>query len=217
MAISVSCNECGKEYNVKDDAAGKKFKCKDCGAVIQVPEALGSEGDEFAGLEGDLEEDWPDSEEGGPAATVSRLPNRKRRKRRSGGSRQAAKDRLKGPAISLIVVASISLAHRILDLLLVTVFGLAAIPQQQQQFMNNDVAVAQIVGGIVGDIVGIVFGIIVLIGAIKMLQVRSFGLAMTAAVLSVIPLCSPCCCLGIPFGIWALVVLNDESVKSAFQ
>ena len=37
MPISVSCPHCGKEYNVKDEAAGKKFKCKECEAIVEVP------------------------------------------------------------------------------------------------------------------------------------------------------------------------------------
>jgi hypothetical protein len=32
-----------------------------------------------------------------------------------------------------------------------------------------------------------------------------------------IPYISPCCCLGLPIGIWALVVLNNEQVKSSFR
>lgn len=37
MPISVCCGECGRDYRVKDEVAGKKMKCKDCGAVIVVP------------------------------------------------------------------------------------------------------------------------------------------------------------------------------------
>lgn len=52
MTISLSCNSCGRDYNLKDDAAGKKFKCKDCGSAIVVPQAgeaddYGAGDDEF--------------------------------------------------------------------------------------------------------------------------------------------------------------------------
>jgi hypothetical protein len=36
MAIALSCS-CGKDFNVKDELAGKKIKCPGCHAVIQVP------------------------------------------------------------------------------------------------------------------------------------------------------------------------------------
>ncbi len=39
MTISVRCSECAKKYTVKDEAAGKSFKCKDCGATLAVPAA----------------------------------------------------------------------------------------------------------------------------------------------------------------------------------
>jgi len=37
MPISCNCSQCGREYNVKDDAAGRKFTCKDCSAIVEVP------------------------------------------------------------------------------------------------------------------------------------------------------------------------------------
>ena len=48
-------------------------------------------------------------------------------------------------------------------------------------------------------------------------KLRSRGLAMTAAILAMIPCFSPCCLLGLPFGIWALVVLSKPEVQSQFD
>jgi hypothetical protein len=52
---------------------------------------------------------------------------------------------------------------------------------------------------------------------VKMKRLESYGLAMTAAIIVMVPYVSPCCILGLPFGIWALVVLCDSSVKAAFR
>jgi predicted Zn finger-like uncharacterized protein len=38
----------------------------------------------------------------------------------------------------------------------------------------------------------------------------------TACILAMIP-CVNCCILGLPFGIWGLVVLNKPEVKDAFR
>jgi hypothetical protein len=57
---------------------------------------------------------------------------------------------------------------------------------------------------------------LVLIGAAKMQSLRSFEFAFAAAILAMIPCLTPCCVLGLPFGIWALVVLNKPEVKSQF-
>ena len=38
MAIEFTC-DCGKGYRVSDGKAGKRFKCRDCGTLLQVPNA----------------------------------------------------------------------------------------------------------------------------------------------------------------------------------
>jgi len=40
---------------------------------------------------------------------------------------------------------------------------------------------------------------------------------MAAAIVACVPFCSPCVVLGIPFGIWALVVMAKPEVRAAFQ
>lgn len=37
MPINVCCEGCGKAYRVKDESAGKRMKCKECGAAILIP------------------------------------------------------------------------------------------------------------------------------------------------------------------------------------
>jgi hypothetical protein len=39
MSIDVACPECAKVHKVKEEAAGKKFRCKGCQAVVSIPEA----------------------------------------------------------------------------------------------------------------------------------------------------------------------------------
>ena len=39
MAIKATCGSCGKQISVRDDAAGKRAKCPDCGAAIPIPAA----------------------------------------------------------------------------------------------------------------------------------------------------------------------------------
>ncbi len=37
MSIKVTCDECFFDYTVKDQFAGKRIKCKECGAAIRIP------------------------------------------------------------------------------------------------------------------------------------------------------------------------------------
>jgi hypothetical protein len=64
---------------------------------------------------------------------------------------------------------------------------------------------------------GILIGVVIFLGARKMQSLQSYGLAMTAAILAMLPCVSPCCLVGLPIGIWALVVLSDAEVKGAFR
>ncbi len=41
MAIRFSCDGCGATFSVPDNFAGKRAKCKKCGAPVQVPAAVG--------------------------------------------------------------------------------------------------------------------------------------------------------------------------------
>lgn len=37
MPISIECEECGAELKFGDDAAGRRVKCRKCGAGVQIP------------------------------------------------------------------------------------------------------------------------------------------------------------------------------------
>ncbi|MCX7004273.1 MAG: hypothetical protein NTV22_13510 [bacterium] len=65
-------------------------------------------------------------------------------------------------------------------------------------------------------VVSVVVVLVGLIGSIRMLQMKTYGLAMVAAILTLIPCVGPCCCLGLPIGIWSLVVLSNAHVRQQF-
>lgn len=55
MPIRVECPQCGKEHNVGDDKAGRRFQCKGCQATVVVPDAaIADPDDPFAGLGDDF-------------------------------------------------------------------------------------------------------------------------------------------------------------------
>jgi hypothetical protein len=53
-------------------------------------------------------------------------------------------------------------------------------------------------------------------GSLRMQQLRGYGLAVTSAILALLP-CSPTCFVGFFVGAWALVVLLDPEVREAFS
>ncbi len=54
-------------------------------------------------------------------------------------------------------------------------------------------------------------------GAWKMQRLESYGLAMAASVLMMLPWTSACCVLGLPFGVWSVTVLSQTEVREAFR
>jgi hypothetical protein len=75
---------------------------------------------------------------------------------------------------------------------------------------------AELMGNIIGTIVGLCCSGFIILGAQKMKGLESYGLAIAASILAMLP-CGGCCLIGLPFGIWALVVLCDADVKAAFR
>jgi hypothetical protein len=129
-----------------------------------------------------------------------------------------AKTRVSGPAIGLIVTAALGLLTHVGSL----IFAIAAPAmvgnnpnaQQMPNFMQPQFGIGI---SLAQNAIGIGLAILVLMGGIKMNKLESYSLAMAASIIAVIPCFSPCCLLGIPIGIWALVALNDPNVKSAFK
>jgi hypothetical protein len=67
----------------------------------------------------------------------------------------------------------------------------------------------------VGSFVGIAWGGVVAFGGYQMKTLRSHGWAMAGSIVAMIP-CTGCCLLGLPFGIWSIVVLGRPEVNRAF-
>ena len=70
---------------------------------------------------------------------------------------------------------------------------------------------------VISNIVALLASGLILFGGLKMKKLESYGLAITASILAIIPCTSGCCLVGLPIGIWALVVLSKPEVKSAFH
>lgn len=120
------------------------------------------------------------------------------------------------PSNPLVAPATVLLVISILWLLLV----LASIPGQVMNLKNIDTSTPEGFGELCGNLVGLVIwiatGLAMVLGFVSMIRLRSYRSAMAAAILSVIPCCSPCLFLGIPFGIWAIILLVRPEVKESF-
>jgi hypothetical protein len=126
--------------------------------------------------------------------------------------------KVQAPAIALILVAVIAIVLGILGLLGdLFLYSFGAIDQLEAE---NDGPISEYTQIIVRSIWGgilVLAACFVLYGAIQMKRMRSYGMALAAAIVAAIPMLGPCCIVGIPFGIWAIVVLSKPEVKRAFE
>jgi hypothetical protein len=123
------------------------------------------------------------------------------------------------PAIGLIVTGGLNAITAILLL----VSGLARLANNTTStvHLDND---AQRLGYLVGTFVGYGAGVasillapVLIAGGIAMLRGKSLGLARAAAILAMIPVTSCCCVVGIPIGIWTLLILKKPAVEAYFR
>ena len=133
---------------------------------------------------------------------------------------------VKPPAVALQVTAILNLLFGIWDLVKLIFFpakpgqipGLEQIndPHLQAQ-MENIFRMTNGPIGIISVLVALAISLFIFFGARKMQALRSYEFAFIAAILAMIPCLTPCCLIGLPFGIWALVVLCRKEVKSQFK
>jgi hypothetical protein len=71
--------------------------------------------------------------------------------------------------------------------------------------------------GIASSFIGILVAALIIYAALKMKELSQYGLCMAASILAMIPCISPCCIIGLPIGIWCLIVLTKPEVKTAFH
>ena len=131
-------------------------------------------------------------------------------------SAQAAQ-MVSGPAIGLIVTAALGALAQ-LGSIGMNVFGMSMSHNMGQQ--QPDAAWVNLLSGGMGiffSIIGIIMSVVIFLGAMKMKKLESYNFALTATIIAMVPCLSPCCLLGLPIGIWALVILMKPEVKGAFQ
>ena len=161
-----------------------------------------------------------------PAATATATPPPFPGATHNSDDREVALSHVRLPALILKISAVINMILAVWDLLKL-IFGRAALEANLQDLSSkypqmNDPQIQKILHmmygplGMANCVFTLAISVLIWIGAGKMQELKSYEFAFVAAVLAMIPCLTPCCFLGLPFGIWALVVLLKREVKSQF-
>lgn len=236
MPIEFRCSQCGRLLKTPDDTAGRQAQCPACGGLSIVPGApeptapllQPAEGPPTPGTAAEPAAAALSPTGGGPtgpaggggqdatpfAADFTRVPAE---------SRQYAAQRVSGPATALAVLAWLNFIESLLLIGLAALILVVAQDPRLRHRLPPGADPAEMVMEsrvyLIKGLLDIPVSIFLLIGAGKMKQLNNYALAVAAAIVAVVPCIAPCCCgvVSIGFGIWALVVLCDPLVRSAFR
>lgn len=128
-------------------------------------------------------------------------------------SRKDPRQAVRGPGLALAVIGWLGVVTSAVTVVACVAVAAEAFGPQPADDVVTAVAVA------VFGVVSVVGSLVTAIGGQRMMQCRSYGLAMTAAVLCIgsIVLFGLCGFIFIAFGIWAVVVLAQSDVKREFD
>ena len=121
---------------------------------------------------------------------------------------------VRAPAISLIVASLIGLMSVLITLSFNIVIGVGYLTGQIQPPAGY---LSQVAFRAAWSLLILVSNVIILIGSINMLGLKRYDVCRLAATLAIVPCIGPCYLLGIPFGVWATIVLNKPEVREAFD
>lgn len=135
--------------------------------------------------------------------------------------------KVKGPAIATMIAG---IAGMVLCLMYggMIVFGMSIdreeilrgdLPPQLRQLVRESMDANPIWESLWAGFSFLVYAFITFAGT-RMLQMRSWMVALVSSILLLIPCFTPCCCtcgLTLGIGVWSLIVLLDQQVKQAFK
>jgi serine/threonine protein kinase len=120
---------------------------------------------------------------------------------------ETIRDYLRRPAEGLMIAGLVNMLCIVPFMLLTGTMVLTSSRLLPQSGLDAKVATLSLLVTIVGAV--IVYGVM------RMKELQNYKMAVLGCVLAVLPV-TPGCLLGVPFGVWALIVLTRRDVKEAF-
>jgi hypothetical protein len=239
MPSVITCPSCGRQLRVPDELQGQRVQCPGCATAFTAdgggtlpaapppppPPPAPAEPVPLA----------PDEPAAAPAVPRRRRPPldpddedfgeesyddepRRRRRRRA-----ADWGRVTAPAICLLITGILGLGVDLFNCVAAFTTPPQQIPKDPGMSPETHRLLQQIENGTRGPVAAAMAGffalvsLTVILGSIAMLTGRLYGLALTGSIAAMVNLGTCCCLLGLPFGIWSMVILFKTEVKEAFR
>ena len=222
MSEPIQCPSCRVKLRIPEHMLGKEVKCPKCQssftAAAEQPEISESIVAEPTWALGHRASQVQEQDEGESDEETSYEEERPRqRRRRRSQTFQEAEAAVAAPAACLMFLGGLNIVLLILTMVL-RIMNVGLLPTGARgpggPGAKSEMA-ADNMGGAYVTAFGILLSLGVIVAGIKMKRVENYGLAIAASVFVMLPCCN-CCLIGLPLGIWSLVVLNRPEVKVAF-
>ncbi len=133
-----------------------------------------------------------------------------------------AQEKVNGPGIALLVVGILGVLSNLISVIIQLVSSMAQIASAVSNGYGMEFwgpFLGSTGWSIAMSFIGFFVAFIVIFAGVKLRQLKSPGLVYAGAIMAALPCCMglPCCCLGLPIGVWAIVTMQDEQVKAAFN
>ena len=113
-------------------------------------------------------------------------------------------NQVSGPSVGLLITGIVGGVFS-LFILIALGFGMSFVSFWEWRHVEWYEDFIQGVVGMGSAVVGLIIAGFIIYAALKMREMKQWSLAVAASVLAMIPCISPCCIIGLPIGIWALV------------
>jgi hypothetical protein len=229
MALIISCPSCGRQLCLPDEFQGQEAKCPSCttqflantsAATLEAPT------DQFATnpppapllvqqpaekTAGCSDADWSEATRWSEPA-FDGVPSEQPYHRSA-----AAREAVSGPATFLLLSSGTAIGLAAMLMIGNVVKGMKVAGDEDGRAGRAQVdPMIQMVSGVAGAGLGVVYYGVIFASALQMRNLRSWGFSLAGSIMAMMP-CTLCCVLTLPFGLWSLIVLSKEEVKSAFR
>ncbi len=127
-----------------------------------------------------------------------------------------ASNQVSGPSVGLLITGILGAVLSFIGLI-ASIFETGIESIKTDEFMGGYARIAEGATGVAFCFVGLLVAGFIIYASLKMKALTQWSLCIAASIIAMIPCISPCCIVGLPIGIWCLVVLTKPEVKTAFH
>jgi predicted Zn finger-like uncharacterized protein len=212
--VIIRCPQCERQLRVPDEMIGRLVRCPTCGMTFTL--ASGGAPPQPAAEPPAVLPAGPPPEEP-PYADALPVGRRPAAWAEYPDDDEQARSAVRPPAICLLIVGLLGMSVNALILTAALVIGPDAEPFQQARANQDPAAFGAAWTVTMVMIGGFAFmSLLVVVGAIQMLRTKAYGFAIISSILAMLIIYPGCCVIGLPVGLWSLLVLLRQDVRAVF-